>query len=45
MNEQLRARVARLYYMENMTQAKIAERLNLTRAGVDRTLGECLNAF
>jgi lsr operon transcriptional repressor len=40
-NEQLRARVAWLYYMENMTQAEIAARLRLTRARVNRTLGEC----
>lgn len=41
MNDQLRTRVAWLYYMENLTQAEIAERLGLTRARVNRTLGEC----
>ena len=41
MNDQLRTRVAWLYYMENLTQAEIAEQLGLTRARVNRTLGEC----
>jgi DNA-binding transcriptional regulator LsrR (DeoR family) len=40
-NDQLRTRVAWLYYMESLTQAEIAERLGLTRARVNRTLGEC----
>ena len=41
MNEQVRTRVAWLYYLENLTQAEIAQRLGLTRARVNRTLGEC----
>lgn len=41
MNDQVRTRVAWLYYMENLTQAEIAQRLGLTRARVNRTLGEC----
>ena len=42
MNEtdQLRARVAWLYYLENFTQAEIGEKLGLTRARVNRILGE-----
>jgi DNA-binding transcriptional regulator LsrR (DeoR family) len=40
-NEQVRTRVAWLYYLENLTQAEIAQRLGLTRARVNRTLGEC----
>lgn len=40
MNDHLRTRVAWLYYMENLTQGEIAERLGFTRARVNRTLGE-----
>jgi lsr operon transcriptional repressor len=40
MNDQLPTRVAWLYYMENMTQAEIGERLGLTRARVNRMLAE-----
>lgn len=41
MNEQVRTRVAWLYYLENLTQAEIAQQLGLTRARVNRTLSEC----
>jgi DNA-binding transcriptional regulator LsrR (DeoR family) len=37
---QLSTRVAWLYYMENLTQAEIADRLGLTRARVNRMLSE-----
>lgn len=40
MTEQLHARVAWLYYLENFTQAEIGERLGLTRARVNRMLAE-----
>ena len=40
MNDQLPTRVAWFYYMENLTQAEIAERLGLTRARVNRILSE-----
>jgi DNA-binding transcriptional regulator LsrR (DeoR family) len=40
MSEQLHARVAWLYYLENFTQAEIGERLGLTRARVNRMLAE-----
>jgi lsr operon transcriptional repressor len=40
MTEQLYARVAWLYYLENFTQAEIGERLGLTRARVNRMLAE-----
>lgn len=40
MNDQLSIRVAWLYYLENMTQAEIGERLGLTRARVNRMLSE-----
>lgn len=40
MNDQLSIRVAWLYYMENLTQAEIGERLGLTRARVNRMLAE-----
>jgi DNA-binding transcriptional regulator LsrR (DeoR family) len=39
-NDQLSIRVAWLYYLENMTQAEIGERLGLTRARVNRMLSE-----
>jgi len=39
-NDQLNARVAWLYYLENLTQAEIGERLGLTRARVNRMLSE-----
>src|SRR5262245_41892363 len=38
MSEQLHARVAWLYYLENFTQAEIGERLGLTRARVNKML-------
>ncbi|HEX7556655.1 MAG TPA: sugar-binding transcriptional regulator [Leptolinea sp.] len=37
-DEQLLARVAWLYYMENLTQAAIAERLNMSRIKITRYL-------
>jgi lsr operon transcriptional repressor len=40
MTEQLHARVAWLYYLENFTQAEIGERLGLTRARVNKMLSE-----
>ena len=40
MNDQLSIRVAWLYYLENLTQAEIGERLGLTRARVNRMLSE-----
>ena len=40
MTEQLHARVAWLYYLENFTQAEIGEHLGLTRARVNRMLAE-----
>lgn len=40
MNEQLQTRVAWLYYLENLTQAEIGERLGMTRARVNRMLAE-----
>lgn len=40
-DEQLHARIAWLYHMEEMTQAEIAERLGLTRLRVNRMLAEC----
>ena len=40
MDDQLPTRVAWLYYMENLTQAEIGERLGLTRARVNRMLAE-----
>jgi DNA-binding transcriptional regulator LsrR (DeoR family) len=40
MSDQLPTRVAWLYYMENLTQAEIGERLGLTRARVNRMLSE-----
>ena len=40
MNDQLSIRVAWLYYLENLTQAEIGERLGLTRARVNRMLAE-----
>jgi DNA-binding transcriptional regulator LsrR (DeoR family) len=40
MDDQLSTRVAWLYYMENLTQAEIAERLGLTRARVNRMLSD-----
>jgi lsr operon transcriptional repressor len=39
-SDQLSIRVAWLYYLENMTQAEIGERLGLTRARVNRMLSE-----
>jgi lsr operon transcriptional repressor len=39
-NDQLSIRVAWLYYLENLTQAEIGERLGLTRARVNRMLSE-----
>jgi DNA-binding transcriptional regulator LsrR (DeoR family) len=39
-NDQLSIRVAWLYYLENLTQAEIGERLGLTRARVNRMLAE-----
>lgn len=39
--EQLYVRVARLYHMEDLTQAAIAARLGLTRLRVNRILAEC----
>jgi len=39
-NDQLNARVAWFYYLENLTQAEIGERLGLTRARVNRMLSE-----
>jgi lsr operon transcriptional repressor len=39
-SDQLHTRVAWLYYMENLTQAEIGERLGLTRARVNRMLAE-----
>jgi DNA-binding transcriptional regulator LsrR (DeoR family) len=39
-DDQLNARVAWLYYLENLTQAEIGERLGLTRARVNRMLSE-----
>lgn len=38
MSDELSTRVAWLYYMENLTQAAIGERLSLTRAHVNRIL-------
>lgn len=40
-DEELNARVAWAYYQEDMTQAEIAERMNLTRARVNRILQAC----
>ena len=40
MSDQTILRVAWLYYMENLTQAEIGERLGLTRARVNRMLSE-----
>lgn len=40
MDDQLPTRVAWFYYMENLTQGEIAERLGLTRARVNRMLAE-----
>jgi lsr operon transcriptional repressor len=40
MGDQIHTRVAWLYYMENLTQAEIGERLGLTRARVNRMLAE-----
>ena len=40
MSDQTNLRVAWLYYMENLTQAEIGERLGLTRARVNRILSE-----
>jgi len=40
MTEQIHARVAWLYYLENFTQAEIGERLGLTRARVNKMLSE-----
>ena len=40
MSDELSTRVAWLYYMENMTQAGIADRLSLTRANVNRILAD-----
>ena len=39
-DDQLNTRVAWLYYLENLTQAEIGERLGLTRARVNRMLSE-----
>jgi len=39
-SDELSTRVAWLYYMENMTQAGIADRLSLTRANVNRILAD-----
>ena len=40
MTDQTILRVAWLYYMENLTQAEIGERLGLTRARVNRMLSD-----
>ena len=40
MSDQLHARVAWLYYLENFTQAEIGEQLGLTRARVNKMLSE-----
>ncbi|MEI8131460.1 MAG: sugar-binding transcriptional regulator [Leptolinea sp.] len=37
-NDELLVRIAWLYYMENLTQAQIAERLNLSRIKITRNL-------
>ena len=39
-DEQLRVRVAWLYFMEGLTQADIATRLGITRLRANRLLGE-----
>ena len=44
MGDELSTRVAWLYYMENLTQAAIGDRLGLTRAHVNRILAEAREA-
>ena len=39
-DEQLRVRVAWLYFMEGLTQADIATKLGITRLRANRLLGE-----
>jgi len=39
--EQMRTRIAWYYYFEGLTQAEIAQRLNLSRVRVNRLLAQC----